>query len=76
MIDNDCAYFGTFDSVMLSLDLKRRKVPWRFVDPDRPFPFYSSPALIERRVIVCGRDKMIRALNWGKKSGSSFYAFG
>ena len=37
-IDGDRAYFGTFDNEMLAVDLKARKVLWRFADPDRQFP--------------------------------------
>jgi eukaryotic-like serine/threonine-protein kinase len=57
------AFFGTFDSEVLAIDLDGRKIAWRFADPDRQFPFYSSPALSEDRVIVGGRDRIVRALD-------------
>ena len=41
-IVNNVAYFGTFDNQVLALDLKSRKVLWRYEHPDRKFPFYSS----------------------------------
>ncbi len=48
---------------MLALDLTARKVVWRYTDPDREFPFYSSAALAGDRVIVGGRDKMVHAID-------------
>ena len=61
-IDGDRAYFGTFNNDVLALDLKTRKILWRYSDPDREFPYYSSAALSNGRVIVGGRDKMVHAL--------------
>jgi outer membrane protein assembly factor BamB len=45
LIDGDRAYFGTFDYEVLALDLRARKILWRFDDPERDFPFYSSASL-------------------------------
>ena len=39
------AYYGTYDNEVLSVDLKSRKVLWRYKRADRNFPFYSSAAL-------------------------------
>src|SRR5438034_6151234 len=61
-IDGDRAYFGTFNNDVLALDLKARKILWRYSDPDRVFPFYSSAALTNGRVILGGRDKIVHAL--------------
>jgi outer membrane protein assembly factor BamB len=63
VVTGDRAYFGTFENEVLGLDLKSRKILWHFSDPDRQFPFYSSAALFESKVILGGRDKMIRALD-------------
>jgi eukaryotic-like serine/threonine-protein kinase len=63
IVVGDRAYFGTFENEVLGLDLKARTVLWRFADPDRVFPFYSSPALFEGKVIVGGRDKLVRAID-------------
>ena len=41
IIEGDRAYFGTFTDDVVALDLKARKVIWRFDDPERDFPFYS-----------------------------------
>ena len=37
-IDGDRAYVGTFDADVLALDLKTRKVAWRYRDPERAVP--------------------------------------
>jgi outer membrane protein assembly factor BamB len=63
VVVGDRAYFGNFDNEVLALDLNARKILWRFTDPERQFPFYSSPALFGGTVILGGRDKMIRALD-------------
>ncbi|MBI4475151.1 MAG: PQQ-binding-like beta-propeller repeat protein [Acidobacteria bacterium] len=61
-IEGDRAYFGTFNYDVLALDLKARKVLWRYSHPDRTFPFYSSAAIANGRVILGGRDKFVHAL--------------
>jgi outer membrane protein assembly factor BamB len=59
----DWAYFGTFDNQVLGMDLKGRKIGWRYEHPERKFPFYSSAAITDGRIILGGRDKMIHCLN-------------
>ena len=57
LIDAGRAYFGTFNNEVLAFDLNRRRRLWRYAIPDRQFPFYSSAALANGRVILGGRDK-------------------
>jgi eukaryotic-like serine/threonine-protein kinase len=59
------AYVGTFNDEVLAFDLDRRAQVWRYADPDRRFPFYSSAALDPRsgRVIIGGRDRHIHAID-------------
>jgi outer membrane protein assembly factor BamB len=73
LIEGERAYFGTFNYEVVGLDLKARKVLWRFDDPERDFPFYSSAALLTDRIILGGRDKRVRALN--KASGKEIWSF-
>jgi eukaryotic-like serine/threonine-protein kinase len=47
----------------MSVDLQTKKIAWRYRNPDREFPFYSSAALVEGRVIVGGRDKFVHAID-------------
>jgi eukaryotic-like serine/threonine-protein kinase len=39
------AYYGTYENEVLAVDLKTRRIIWRYRHPDRNFPFYSSAAL-------------------------------
>lgn len=71
--DGDHAYFGTFNYDVVGLDLKARKILWRFDDPERDFPFYSSAALLNDRIIFGGRDKLVRALN--RTTGKEVWTF-
>ena len=46
-----------------------RKIVWRYRNPDREFPFYSSAALVDGRVIVGGRDKSVHAIDAASGKG-------
>ena len=50
-----------------------KRVRWRFADPDRQFPFYSSAAIASGMMILGGRDKMVRAIDLA--SGKQRWAF-
>ncbi len=63
VLDGDRAYFGTFNYEVLALDLKRRTVLWRYSQADTQFPYYSSAALSNGRVILGGRDKIVHAID-------------
>ena len=62
-IASGVAYYGTFANDVVAVDIAARKVRWRFEDPDRQFPFYSSAALSRDAVVLGGRDKLVRALD-------------
>jgi outer membrane protein assembly factor BamB len=57
------AYFGTFANDVVAVDIAAKRVKWRFMDPDRQFPFYSSAALANGLVVIGGRDKFVRGLD-------------
>jgi len=63
VIENNRAYFGTFNYEVLSVDLKQRRIAWRYSDPESRFPYYSSAALDGGRLIVGGRDKLVHAID-------------
>jgi outer membrane protein assembly factor BamB len=63
VVDGDRAYFGTFNNEVLAFDIKAKKILWRYENPDRQFPFYSSAALFGGKVIVGSRDKLVHALD-------------
>jgi outer membrane protein assembly factor BamB len=65
VLDNGRAYFGTFNYEVLAVDLKQRRIEWRYSDPESRFPYYSSAALDSGRLIVGGRDKLVHAIDAG-----------
>jgi outer membrane protein assembly factor BamB len=67
------AYYGTFDSEVLAVDLTTRRVSWRYKDPQRQFPYYSSAAVADGRVVLGGRDKRVHALE--ARSGKPLWTF-
>jgi len=73
VIDGDRAYFGTFNFEVLAVDLRARKIVWRYRDASRQFPYYSSAALVGDKVILGGRDKVVHAID--AASGKSAWAF-
>src|ERR1700722_16616506 len=52
----DATYFGTFDNVVLAFNLKTKKPLWQYENPARPFPFYSSAAVVGGKIILGGRE--------------------
>ena len=70
VIDGDRAYVGTFNSEVLAFDLKAKKIVWRYENPERQFPFYSSAALVGGRVIVGSRDKLLHAIDAATGKGA------
>lgn len=66
------AYYGTFDNEVLSVDLTARRVGWRYQHPQRKFPFYSSAAVTDDRIVVGGRDKFVHGLTPDGKAAWTF----
>jgi outer membrane protein assembly factor BamB len=62
-IDGERAYFGTFNYEVLGVSLRAKRIVWRYNNPGHEFPFYSSAAVIDGRVIVGGRDKSVHAID-------------
>src|SRR5260370_5156905 len=57
------AYFGTFSNEVVAANLKLKKTTWRYENPDRHFPFYSSAAVIDGGIVLGGRDKLVYCFN-------------
>jgi len=66
------AFYGTFDNEVLGVNLAGRKIAWRYEHPERKFPFYSSAAVTDQRVIIGGRDKMVHGLTLDGKAAWTF----
>ena len=67
------AFFGTFGNEVLAVNLGQRRIAWRYQHQQRQFPFYSSAAVVDGKVIVGGRDKMVHCLN--AKTGKAIWTF-
>lgn len=72
-VRDDQAYVGTFGNEVLSIDLRRRAIRWTYKHPTRNFPFYSSAALTDDRVVLGGRDKIVHCL--ARATGKAIWTF-
>jgi len=63
VVGNGRAYFGTFENNVLAVDLAAGEVVWRYANPERQFPFYSSAAYTPQRLVIGGRDKLVHGLD-------------
>lgn len=57
------AYYGTFNNDVFAVNLANGQVGWRYQPQDRQFPFYSSAAVANGRVVLGGRDKRVHCLD-------------
>jgi outer membrane protein assembly factor BamB len=67
------AYFGTHDNVVVAVDLAKSELIWSYQHPTRQFPFYSSAAVIDNRVILGGQDKFVHCID--ADSGEAKWTF-
>jgi eukaryotic-like serine/threonine-protein kinase len=67
------AFFGNFSNEVLSINLKTRRRIWRYIHPQRQFPFYSSTAVVDGKVVLGGRDKVVHCLN--AANGKELWSF-
>jgi outer membrane protein assembly factor BamB len=68
----DNLYVGTMSGTVLGVDWKQAKVAWTFEKESRQ-PFYSSPAVTEKLVVIGCRDKHVRALD--RSTGKEIWDF-
>src|SRR3954451_18988437 len=66
------AFYGTFDNEVLSVNLAQKQIAWRYEHPQRKFPFYSSAAVTNERVVIGGRDKMVHGITMQGKVAWTF----
>ena len=67
------AYFGTYGNEVFAVDMKTKKIVWRYEHPVRKFPYQSSAALANGLVVVGGRDKNVHAID--AKTGKGRWTF-
>ena len=70
-IESGRAYFGHYGNAFVSVDLDDQKVIWEYTDPNHAF--FSSPAILEDRVIFGGRDRELHCVN--KETGEELWSF-
>jgi len=66
------AYVGHYDSELLAVDIQKAAVLWRFKNP-HDFPFFSSPAVAQDRLVVGARDKRVHCLE--RATGKELWSF-
>lgn len=69
----DNLYVGTMTSTVLGVDWKQAKVLWTFEPEKTKQPFYSSPAVTEKLLVLGCRDKRVRALD--RATGNELWSF-
>ena len=67
------AFYGTFNNEVLGVNLTTRRIAWRYRNRQRQFPYYSSAAVAEGRVVVGGRDKMVHCMD--STTGKELWTF-
>ena len=71
-IRDGAAYYGTFENEVLMVSLAGHSVGWHYQHPQRKFPYYSSAAVLNDRVVVGGRDKFVHGIS---KTGKGVWTF-
>ena len=67
------AYCGTYGNEVLGIDLNSGEIEWRYENPVRQLPFFSSAAVTKDLVVIGGRDKMVHAIS--PEKGESIWTF-
>lgn len=67
------AFYGTFSNEVLAVNLRTHRIAWRYKHPRRQFPYYSSAAVAEGKVVVGGRDKLVHCI--AAATGRSVWTF-
>ena len=67
----DIGYVGNYGNIVLAFDAPTGAVKWKY--RDRNFPYFSSAALTEDRVVLGGRDKRLHCID--RVKGDSVWNF-
>ena len=68
---NGLAFAGNYEDTFICADINTGNIVWRYQNEGDPF--YSSPAVGEKRVVVGGRDKRLYCFN--RKDGKLLWTF-
>jgi len=69
----DKAYLGHYDSKLVCIDRKQKKIDWEYLDEDNPDAFFSSPAVGKDRVLIGSRNDYLYCVS--RKTGEKIWAF-
>jgi outer membrane protein assembly factor BamB len=72
-VQETSAYVGTFGNEVLCLNLQKRAIQWTHQHPQRSFPYYSSAAVTDARVVLGGRDKLVHCLD--RSTGKEIWSY-
>lgn len=70
-IDGEMGYVGNYGNLVVAFETKGGSILWKY--RDRNFPYFSSAALTDERVIIGGRDKRLHCID--RASGKSVWHF-
>jgi len=65
-VAGDHLFVGTMGSSVLGVDWKQSKISWTFEPEKSRQPFYSSPAVTDKLIVIGCRDRHVRALDRAK----------
>ena len=68
---NGLAFVGNYEDSFICADINRGNIVWRY--HNKGDPFYSSPAVGEKRVVVGGRDKLLYCFD--REDGELLWTF-
>jgi outer membrane protein assembly factor BamB len=69
----DKAYLGHYDSKLVCIDRKEKKIDWEYIDKDNPDSFFSSPAVGKDRVLIGSRNDHLYCVN--RWTGEKIWTF-
>jgi outer membrane protein assembly factor BamB len=72
-VDGDLLFVGTMSNQVLGINWKKGEFVWKYEPTERHQPFFSSPALTPKLVIVGSRDKLIHAID--RTTGREVWTF-
>ena len=59
-VGDGVGYVGNMDRAVMAFDVETGKVVWNY--RNKSFPYFSSPALTEKHVLIGGRDKGLHCI--------------
>lgn len=72
-VDGDFVFVGDYDGRFTALNLKEKKVSWRFENREANLPFLGSPAVRGDNIYIGNRDKFLYCLN--KRDGALVWKY-